>query len=51
MLFIFVDRDGKRVCEVDATLLAQQFESGEISISDSNTSDAKKTQSSFMKTL
>jgi hypothetical protein len=51
MLFIFVDRDGKRVCEVDATQLAQQFESGEISISDSNTSDAKKTQSSFMKTL
>jgi hypothetical protein len=51
MLFIFVDRDGKRVCEVDATLLTQQFESGEISISDSNTSDAKKTQSSFMKTL
>ena len=51
MLFIFVDREGKRVCEVDATKLAQQFESGEISISDSNTTDAKKTQSSFMKTL
>jgi hypothetical protein len=51
MLFIFVDRDGKRVCEVDATLLAQQFESGEISLSDSNTTDVKKTQTSFMKTL
>jgi hypothetical protein len=51
MLFIFVDRDGKRVCEVDATQLTQQFESGEISISGSNTGDAKKTQSSFMKTL
>ena len=51
MLFIFVDRDGKRVCEVDATLLGQQFESGEISISGSNTTDVKKTQTSFMKTL
>jgi hypothetical protein len=51
MLFIFVDRDGKRVCEVDATLLAQRFESGEISISDSNTSDVTKTRTSFMKTL
>jgi hypothetical protein len=51
MLFIFVDRDGKRVCEVDATLLGQQFESGEISISGSNTTDVKKTRTSFMKTL
>jgi len=51
MLFIFVDRDGKRVCEVDATVLAQQFESGEISLSDSNTADVKKARTSFMKTL
>ncbi|MDB4582837.1 DUF1631 domain-containing protein [Draconibacterium sp.] len=51
MLFIFVDRDGKRVCEVDATMLTQQFESGEISISGANTTDVKKTQTSFMKTL
>ena len=51
MLFIFVDRDGKRVSEVDATKLAQQFESGEISISGSDTSDAKKIQTSFMKPL
>jgi hypothetical protein len=51
MLFIFVDRDGKRVCEIDATQLAQQFESGEISISGSDTSDAKKIQTSFMKPL
>jgi len=50
-LFIFVDRDGKRVCEVDATKLAQQFESGEISISGSDTSDVKKIQTSFMKPL
>ena len=51
MLFIFVDRDGKRVSEVDATLLAEQFESGQVSISDSNTSDVTKTRTSFMKTL
>ena len=51
MLFIFVDRDGKRVCEVDATKLAHQFESGEISISGSNTSDAKKIHTSFLKSL
>ena len=51
MLFIFVDRDGKRVCEVDATKLAHQFESGEISISGSDTSDAKKVHTSFMKPL
>lgn len=50
-LFIFVDRDGKRVCEVDTTELARQFESGEISLTDGNTGDAKKVQSSFMKSL
>ena len=50
-LFIFVDRQGQRVCEVDATTLARQFESGEVSISASNTADAEKTQFSFMKTL
>ena len=48
-LFIFVDRDGKRVCELDSAELAQQFESGKISLTDGNTGDAKKTQFSFMK--
>jgi hypothetical protein len=51
MLFIFVDREGKRVCEVDAEKLAEQFQSGEISISDTNTADRIKTRFSFMKTL
>ena len=50
-LFIFVDRDGKRVCEVDATTLAQYFESGEASLSDANTADTIKARFSFMKTL
>ena len=50
-LFIFVDRDGKRVCEVDSTELARQFKSDEVSLSDANSGDAKKAQSSFMKTL
>jgi predicted RecA/RadA family phage recombinase len=34
-LFIFVDRDGTRICEVDAEKLADQFESGEVSLLDS----------------
>ena len=50
-LFIFVDRDGKRVCEVDSTELARQFKSDEVSLSDANSGDAKKAQFSFMKTL
>ena len=50
-LFIFVDRDGARVCEVDAEKLAQQFESGEVSLMDSSSTDSEKTQFSFMKTL
>jgi hypothetical protein len=50
-LFIFVDRDGKRVCEVDAATLAQQFESGEVRLTDANSADAEKTRFSFMKTL
>jgi len=50
-LFIFVDRDGKRVSEVDATTLAHQFESGEVSLSAANTADTVKARSSFMKTL
>jgi hypothetical protein len=50
-LFIFVDRDGKRISEVDATTLGHQFESGEVSLSGGNTADTVKTRISFMKTL
>ncbi|MCP4386972.1 MAG: DUF1631 domain-containing protein, partial [Gammaproteobacteria bacterium] len=49
-LLIFVDRDGTRICEVDAIKLAEQFESGEVSLMDSAV-DSEKTQFSFMKTL
>ena len=49
-LFIFVDRDGTRVSEVDANQLAEMFESGEVSLMDSAI-DSEKTQFSFMKTL
>jgi hypothetical protein len=51
MLFIFVDREGKRVCEIDAATLGQQFESGEIALTDADSADAEKTRYSFMKTL
>jgi uncharacterized protein YaeQ len=50
-LFIFVDRDGKRISEVDATTLGHQFESGEVSLSGADTGDAVKARFSFMKTL
>ena len=50
-LFIFVDRDGKRICEIDAGELAQQFESGEVSLSGSDSTDAVKSRFSFMKSL
>ncbi len=50
-LFIFVDRDGKRVCEVDSVKLEHQFQSGEFSLIGAKTVDATKSQSSFMKTL
>jgi hypothetical protein len=50
-LFIFVDRDGKRICELDASKLAQQFESGDVSLMDSGSADSEKTQFSFMKSL
>jgi hypothetical protein len=50
-LFIFVDRDGKRLCEIDASELAQKFKSGEISLMDSGSTDSEKTQFSFMKNL
>ncbi|MCP4769483.1 MAG: DUF1631 domain-containing protein [Gammaproteobacteria bacterium] len=50
-LFIFVDRDGKRICEIDAGELAQQFESGDVSLSGSDSTDSEKSRTSFMKTL
>ena len=50
-LIIFVDRDGKRICELDANKLAQQFESGNISLMDSSSADSEKTQFSFMKSF
>ena len=51
-LFIFVDRDGKRVCEIDAETLERRFESGDMSLMDSgSTADSEKTQFSFMKQL
>ncbi len=49
-LFIFVDRDGTRICELDGDKLAEQFESGEVSLMDSAV-DSEKTQFSFMKNL
>ena len=49
-LFIFVDRDGKRIAEIDADTLAQRFESGEISLTE-ETTDEEKSRTSFMKTL
>ena len=50
-LFIFVDRDGTRICENSAVELGQRFESGEISLLESGTGDAEKARTSFMKTL
>jgi hypothetical protein len=50
-LFIFVDRDGKRICEVDALSLAEKFESGDISLTDSGSTDSEKTRFSFMKSF
>ncbi len=49
-LFIFVDRDGKRVGEFDAEDLAKKFESGEVS-TDAGTADSEKTRFSFMTQL
>jgi hypothetical protein len=50
-LFIFVDRDGKRICEVDAHKLEEQFESGDVSLIDGGSTDSEKTQFSFMKSF
>jgi hypothetical protein len=50
-LFIFVDRDGKKVSEVDSVKLAAQFESGEVSLTDSDTVSSEKSRFSIMKSL
>ena len=50
-VFIFVDRDGKRICEVNADELSKKFESGEVSHSGSDTRDSEKSRFSFMKSL
>ena len=50
-LFIFIDRDGNRICELDANALGQQFESGDVKLMDSGSEDSEKTQFSFMKSL
>ena len=50
-LFIFIDRDGNRICELDANALGQQFESGDVKLMDSSSEDSEKTQFSFMKSL
>jgi len=50
-LFIFVDRDGTRICELNATELGEGFEMGSVTLLESGTLDAEKNQYSFMKTL
>ena len=50
-LFIFIDRDGNRICELDANALGQQFESGDVKLMDAGSEDSEKTQFSFMKSL
>jgi hypothetical protein len=50
-LFIFVDREGKRVREVDASELSRLFESGELSLTDTAPVDNSRTRTSFMKTI
>ncbi len=50
-LFIFVDRDGGRICEVDAERLGQMFDSGDASLMEGTSADAEKTQFSIMKSL
>jgi len=50
-LFIFVDREGTRLCEVDAVSLGQRFVSGDVSLLGNSTVDSEKTQFSIMKSL
>ena len=50
-LFIFVDRDGARVCEIDGEQLARRFASGDVSLLKSGTTDSEKSRFSVLKTL
>ena len=50
-LFIFVDRDGSPVCEIDAEELSSKLDGGDLSTLESGTADSEKTQFSFLKTL
>ena len=50
-LFIFVDRDGARICEIDADELTRRFDSGAVSLLQSGTVDSEKTQFSFLKSI
>lgn len=50
-LFIFIDRDGKRVCEIDGATLDSEFESGLKSIIDPNASTSKRKQASVLRFL
>ena len=50
-LFIFLDRDGKRVCEVDAETLTRRLDSGDITPVNKGTVSSEKTQFSIMRSL
>ncbi len=50
-LFIFVDREGTRICEIDAEELRSRFDSGAVSLMKSGSTDSEKTQFSFMKSI
>jgi hypothetical protein len=50
-LFIFVDRDGTRICELNATELGEGFDMGSVTLCEEGTLDAEKNQYSFMKTI
>lgn len=50
-LFIFIDRDGKRVCEVDDETLSRRLDSGDISPVNKATVSSEKTQFSIMRSL
>ncbi len=50
-LFIFVDRQGARICEIDAGQLARRFDSGDASLPKSNSLDSEKTRFSVLKSL
>ena len=50
-LFIFVDRGGKRVCEIDAETLARQLESGEITSVSTGAVSAEKSRFSILHSI